>query len=164
MQAETEKARAQLKELVDTAGMVLNKPTNANNLTSHLLALSNAKKDIAAMHDTATGELKALRVEMDESQARASEFEKKCNELKALNDETMKELEKVSSKESKSARLVQELEDQLNSNYDQTQAANNRLSALQTERHSDLEKTVGQLQDAHAKITALEVSPSSLID
>ena len=137
--------------------MVLGKPTKADNLTSHILTLANAKKDIATMHDTATGELRALRVEMDESRARASEFEKKFAEMKLINDETMKELEKVSAKEQRSARLVQELEDQLNSNYDQTQAANNRLSALQTERHSELEKTVGQLQEAQTKITTLEV-------
>jgi chromosome segregation ATPase len=158
MQAEIENARNQLKELVQDASMVLNKPTNAKNLTSHLLTLVNAKKDIAALHSTATEELQALRIEMDQTLARAVESENKFNELKALNDETMKELEKVSSKELKSARLVQELEDQLNSNYDQTQTANSRLSALQTERHFELEKTVGQLQDAHTKITALEVS------
>ena len=157
MQAESDKLRSQLKELLQDCTMVLGKPTKADNLTSHILTLANAKKDIATMHDTATGELRALRVEMDESRARASEFEKKFAEMKLINDETMKELEKVSAKEQRSARLVQELEDQLNSNYDQTQAANNRLSALQTERHSELEKTVGQLQEAQTKITTLEV-------
>lgn len=157
MQAESDKLRNDLKDLLQDCTMVLNKPTNAQNLTSHILTLANAKKDIATMHDTATGELRALRVEMDESRARATEFEKKFAEMKAINDETMKELENVSAKEIRSARLVQELEDQLNSNYDQTQAANNRLSALQTERHSELEKTVGQLQEAQNKIGALEV-------
>jgi kinesin family protein 4/21/27 len=159
MQAESDKLRSQLRELLTDCGMVLNKPTTAENLTSHILTLANARKDIATMHDTATGELKALRIEMDESRSRAAEFEKKLAEMKTINDETMKELEKVSAKETRSARLVQELEDQLNSNYDQTQAANNRLSALQSERHSELEKTVGQLQEAQTKISGLEVSP-----
>ncbi|KIW06875.1 uncharacterized protein PV09_02551 [Verruconis gallopava] len=156
MQAEIEKAKNELKELLQDCSMVLNKPTNASNLTSHILTLVNAKKDIATMHDTATGELKALRAEVEETRARAAQFELKFNEMKAINDETMKELEKVSAKELRNARLVQELEDQLNSNYDQTQAANNRLSALQTERQSELERTVSQLQEAQSKIAALE--------
>lgn len=157
MQAESDKLKSQLKELLADCGMVLNKPTNTDNLTSHILTLANAKKDIATMHDTASGELRMLRVEMDESRARALEFEKRFIEMKSINEETMKELEKVSAKENRSAQLVEKLEDQLNSNFDQTQAANNRLSALQTERHSELEKTVGQLQEAQNKISSLEV-------
>ena len=164
MQGESDKLRSQLKELLQDCSMVLGKPTKVDNLTSHILTLANAKKDIATMHDTATGELRALRVEMDETRAHATEFEKKLAEMKMINDETMKELEKVSAKEQRSARLVQELEDQLNSNYDQTQAANNRLSALQTERHSELEKTVGQLQEAQTKINALEVSEMMIVE
>jgi kinesin family protein 4/21/27 len=160
LQAEVAKVKSQMTDLIDTCGMLFNKPTNSENITSHIQTLLNAKKDIGALHETATNELQNVRRELDASNARATELERKVNEMKMISDETIKELEMVSEKEMKSSRLVEELEDQLNSNYDQTQAANNRLSALQTERHMELEKTIGQFQDAQQKITALEVGYS----
>lgn len=160
LRAEVAKVKSQMTDLIDTCGMLFNKPTNSENITSHIQTLVNAKKDIGALHETATNELQNVRKELDASNARATELEKKVNELKMISDETIKELEMVSEKEMKSSRLVEELEDQLNSNYDQTQAANNRLSALQTERHMELEKTIGQFQDAQQKITTLEVGYS----
>lgn len=85
-------------------------------------------------------------------------------EFETLNAETIKELERVSDKERKSSRLVQELEDQLNQNWDQHEAANNRLSALQTERSRELQDTVvyreqleKDLEESRAKINLLEV-------
>jgi len=160
LQREVAKVKSHMTELIETCGMLFNKPTNSENITSHIQTLVNAKKDIGALHETATNELQNVREELDASNARAAELERKVNELKLISDETIKELEMVSEREMKSSRLVEELEDQLNSNYDQTQAANNRLSALQMERHAELEKTIGQLQDAQQKITTLEVSRS----
>jgi chromosome segregation ATPase len=160
LQGEVARVKSQMTELIETCGMLFNKPTNSENITSHIQTLVNAKKDIGALHETATNELQNVREELDASNARAAELERKVSELKLISDETIKELEMVSEREMKSSRLVEELEDQLNSNYDQTQAANNRLSALQMERHAELEKTIGQLQDAQQKITTLEVSRS----
>ena len=88
-------------------------------------------------------------------------------EFEIINAETLKELEKVSEKEHKSARLVQELEDQLNQNWDQHEAANNRLSALQTERTRELQDAMNhgeelekEVQESRIKIALLEVSLS----
>jgi kinesin family protein 4/21/27 len=85
--------------------------------------------------------------------------------LELINSETIKELEKVSQKERKSSRLVQELEDQLNQNYDQHEAATNRLSALQTERSQELQDALNrkenlerELEDSRIKIALLEVN------
>ncbi|KAF2401497.1 kinesin-domain-containing protein [Trichodelitschia bisporula] len=154
--AQVAKVQGELTELIETAGMVLNKPTTAANLTAHIQTLVNARKDIGALHETATNELQSVRQELEDSRARTADFERKMAELKSINDEMMKELEVLGEKEKKSSRLVEELEDQLNSNYDQTQAANNRLSALQTERQVQLEEVVGQLEDARARIATLE--------
>ncbi|QDS74214.1 hypothetical protein FKW77_002418 [Venturia effusa] len=156
LQAEVAKVKSEMTDLIETCGMLLNKPTNPENIAAHIQTLVNAKKDIGALHETATNELQNVREELEASNARAAELESKVNELKLISDETIKELEMVSEKEMKSSRLVEELEDQLNSNYDQTQAVNHRLSALQTERHVELEKTIGQLQEAQQKVTALE--------
>ncbi|TID21399.1 kinesin family protein-like protein [Venturia nashicola] len=156
LQDEVNKVKSSMTELIETCGMLFNKPTNSENITSHIQTIVNAKKDIGALHETATNELQNVRQELEASNARAAELEGKVRELKLISDETIKELELVSEKEMKSSRLVEELEDQLNSNYDQTQVVNNRLSALQTERHMELEQTIGQLQDAQQKITTLE--------
>jgi hypothetical protein len=82
-----------------------------------------------------------------------------------INTETLKELEKVSEKERKSTRLVEELEEQLNQNWDQHEAANNRLSALQTERTRELQDAIvhgeslhKEVEDSRIKIALLEVS------
>jgi chromosome segregation ATPase len=158
LQSEISKVKEEMREIIETAGMVMNKPTNASNIASHIQTLVNARKDISALHTTASDELKSVREELDAANAHAKTLEGKCKELQSISEETLKELEVIGAKEKKSSQLVEELEEQLNSNYDQTQAANHRLSAMQSERHVKLEETVGQLQDAQAKITLLEVS------
>ncbi|KAF2667627.1 kinesin-domain-containing protein [Microthyrium microscopicum] len=163
LEAELSSTQERLSNLIADTALILNKPTNYDNLTAHIQALVNARKDIGALHETATTELKSVREELDTLRTANSESDRKFNELKMINEETLKELQALGEKEQKSSRLVQELEDQLNSNFDQTQAANNRLSAIQVERHealqtaitarSDLER---ELEDAKGRIGQLE--------
>jgi chromosome segregation ATPase len=163
LQAEVTLAKNQLKELIEGAGLILNKPTNANNLTSHLQTIINSRKDILALHETATNELRSVRQELESARSDAADFERKFEQLKVINDETIKELELISEKERKSSRLVEELEEQLNSNFDQNQAAQNRFSALQTERQVLLIETQKELEESRNKIIALEVSIQDLL-
>jgi len=161
LQAEVTLAKNQLKELIEGASLILNKPTNIKNLTSHLQTIINSRKDILALHETATNELQAVRQELESVKSDAADFERKFEQLKVINDETIKELEFISEKEKKSSRLVEELEEQLNSNFDQNQAAQNRFSVLQTERQALLFETQKELEESRNKIIALEVSISS---
>ena len=158
LQAEVTKAKDQLKELIESASMILNKKTNADNLTSHIQTIINSRKDIVALHETASHELQAVRQELETSKTEAGELQRKIEQLKVINEETIKELERISEKEKKSSRLVEELEEQLNSNFDQNQAAHNRLSALQTERQVLLEDAQKELEESRARVAALEVS------
>lgn len=158
LQAEVAQTKNQLKELIEGAALILNKPTNPANLTSHLQTIINSRKDILALHETATNELQAVRQELESAKSDAVDFERKFEQLRVINDETIKELERISEKERKSSRLVEELEEQLNSNFDQNQAVQNRFSALQTERQALLAETQKELEESRNKILALEVS------
>jgi kinesin family protein 4/21/27 len=163
LEAELAKAKEQMAGMITEASMILNKPTNMSNITSHIHALVNARKDIGAMHETAASELRHARDEAELLRAAAEEADARLDELKTINEETLRELQRVSDKERKSSRLVEELEEQLNSNFDQTQAANNRLSAMQTERQEALATALAaraeldrDLQDMRARCVALE--------
>jgi chromosome segregation ATPase len=173
LEAEVAKSKQTMQNLLADAAMILNKPTNPNNLTAHLQALVNARKDIGALHETATSELNDVRQELETYKSKTTDHEKNLAELKELNQETFKELEVIKEKEQKSSRLVEELEEQLNSNFDQTQAANHRLSALQTERQLQIDETLEakaevekELEESRNKIAQLEVctlAPNSII-
>jgi chromosome segregation ATPase len=159
------KSKEEIANLMADAAMILGKPTNSRNITAHIQALVNARKDIGALHETATNELQTVRQELETIKASSAESSKRLEEMKLLNEETMKELERISEKERKSSGLVEELEEQLNSNFDQAQVANNRLSALQTERQVHMEEIVQakadiekELEDARHRISQLEVS------
>lgn len=61
-------------------------------------------------------------------------------ELTKINRDTVTELEKVSAKERKAARLVDELEEQIATTYEQHKATSSRLSIIHTERNHALEE------------------------
>ncbi|KAF2149084.1 kinesin-domain-containing protein [Myriangium duriaei CBS 260.36] len=98
-------------------------------------------REVQSMNDK-----KALEDELASLGAHNAQLQDKVGELKMLHDAALKNVDAISKKEQKSARLVQELEDQLSNNYDQTQLNNNRLSELQTEKHLQLQEAL------HAKM------------
>lgn len=162
-QAELEKSRQEVVALVAGISAALNEETDATRVQGHIEKLVQERRDLLEKHEAATTELTTAREELEKAKSHTADLESKVGELKLINEETLKELEKISDKERKSSRLVEELEDQLNSNYDQHQAANNRLSALQTERQVQLEEAfaaktdlVKDLEDSKKKIADLE--------
>lgn len=161
--AELERSHQDMVTLVQGISAALNEETDATKVQGHIEALVQERKDLLEKHESATAELATAREELEKARAHATDLENKVGQLKLINEETLKELEKISDKERKSSRLVEELEDQLNSNYDQHQAANNRLSALQTERQSQLEEAFAakidmekELEDSKKKVADLE--------
>jgi kinesin family protein 4/21/27 len=163
IQTELAKTQGTLATLLATASRVLNEDTDADKLQTHLESLVESRKTLLTQYEQATKNLEAARAELTSAAASVTALESTVGELKSLNSETLKELEKVSEKEKKSSNLVQELEDQLSQNWDQHEMANNRLSTLQAERQvqyegianakQDLER---QLDDAQARIALLE--------
>ncbi|KAF2813350.1 kinesin family protein-like protein [Mytilinidion resinicola] len=163
IQTELEKAQGTLTNLLAAASKVLNEDTDADRLQSHLESLVEGRKTLLAQYEQASKDLEAARAELSTAAANVTALESAVGELKSINADTLKELEKVSEKEKKSSNLVQELEDQLSQNWDQHEMANNRLSALQTERQVQYEginqakhELERQLDEAQARIALLE--------
>ncbi|KAF2661270.1 kinesin-domain-containing protein [Lophiostoma macrostomum CBS 122681] len=163
LQTDLNAAKANIDGLLKGISTALNEETDLASIQSKVQSLAEERTSLMTKMDQATGDLEAARAELSESVKTISSLKGTVKEFEMINAETLKELEKVSSKERKSSRLVQELEDQLNQNYDQHEAANNRLSALQTERsrelHDALQRKDGmekELEESRIKIALLE--------
>ena len=59
-----------------------------------------------SMHETAASELRHAREELEHLRATAEAADANMDELRAINEETLRELQRVSDKERKSSRLV----------------------------------------------------------
>ena len=98
-----------------------------------LQELNNVREDLAREKDF---QEKAKQAAVAEK----TKLQTAVQELTEINRDTVAELEKVSAKEKKASRLVDELEEQIATTYDQHQAASNRLSMIHTERNQALEE------------------------
>ncbi|KAI4661178.1 uncharacterized protein J4E79_004989 [Alternaria viburni] len=168
LEADLSQAKSEMATLLEGVSAVLGEETDVSNIQSHIEALVQERKSITTKLEEAQADLETHRKELTEANNTISTLKGNLKEFELINAETIKELEKVSEKEHKSARLVQELEDQLNQNWDQHEAANNRLSALQTERTRELqdamthgEELEKEVQESRIKIALLE---SQLVD
>jgi chromosome segregation ATPase len=169
LEADLSQAKSEMAMLLEGVSAALGEETDISNVQSHIEALVQERKSITGKLDEAVAELETSRKQLTEANDTISTLKGNLKEFELINAETIKELEKVSEKELKSARLVQELEDQLNQNWDQHEAANNRLSALQTERTRELQDAMNhgdelekEVQESRIKIALLEVSSSVL--
>ncbi|XP_014554661.1 hypothetical protein COCVIDRAFT_28364 [Bipolaris victoriae FI3] len=168
LEADLSKAKTEMETLLQGVSEALGEETDISTIQSHIEALVKERKSIASRLDEAVKDLESARKELADATSTINKLKGNLKEFELINAETLKELEKVSEKELKSARLVQELEDQLNQNWDQHEAANNRLSALQTERSRELqdamthsEELEKEVQESRIKIALLE---SQLVD
>lgn len=164
LREELRKAQEKMGHLVDSVAVALNQESDATKLESHVRQMANDRKTLVSQHENVTAELASVRKDFESSQKNVDILETKISELKTLNEEVLSNLQKVSEKEQKSSKLVEELEDQLNANFDAHQTATKRLSVLQTQRDSSLDEVLRskgdiekQLEDSKARITLLEV-------
>lgn len=173
LQTDLSTAKGELETLLLGISTALNQETtDVGQVPSQIESLVEARKSLTTRMDQALDDLQAARLELSDATKTIDTFKDNMKEFEVINAETLKELERVSEKEQKSSRLVQELEDQLNQNWDQHEATNNRLSALQTERSRELQEVVGHreqlekdYEDSRNKIGLLEVSnPQPLTD
>lgn len=165
LQADLTKAKTDMDTLLKGVATALGQETDFDTIHAHIESLVQERKSISAQMDQAINDLKTARQELSDATNTINTLKGNLKEFELINAETLKELEKVSEKEHKSSRLVQELEDQLNQNWDQHEAANNRLSALQTERSRELQDAIvhgenfeKEVQESRIKIALLEVS------
>ncbi|KAH7080324.1 hypothetical protein BKA63DRAFT_531276 [Paraphoma chrysanthemicola] len=161
-------ARGEMETLLQGISTVLGQETDVSTVQSHIESLVNERKTITAQMEEAVKDLQAARQELSEATGTVTTLKGNLKEFELINAETLKELETVSEKERRSARLVEELEEQLNQNWDQHEAANNRLSALQTERTRELQDAIvhgeslqKEVEESRIKIALLE---SQLVD
>jgi len=168
LQADLIRTKQDLDNLLGGVQAALGEVTDISNVQTQIESLVQERKSIATQHQQAVNDLEVARKELSQATATIGTLKGNLKEFELINAETIKELEKVSEKELRSSRLVQELEDQLNQNWDQHEAANNRLSALQTERSRELQDAVmhgeglhKEVEESRIKIALLE---SQLLD
>ncbi|KAF2463316.1 kinesin [Lindgomyces ingoldianus] len=152
LQADLSKAKADMASLLQGVSSALNEEADMATVQSRIESLVEERKSLVVRMDQAMSDLESARNELSEASDSIKALRGSVNELEKLNGETMMALEKVSEKERKSSRLVQELEDQLNQNWDQHEAANNRLSALQTERSRELQDAINRKEDMEREV------------
>ncbi|KAK3707501.1 hypothetical protein LTR37_012143 [Vermiconidia calcicola] len=133
LQKELNNAQSEKVSLLRSASSALGYETDASKLHSQIKGLVEEGKEIHTRHLKTTNELKAVQEELQSALNHTVELENRIAELKMINEESIRNLEKVQERERKSSRLVEELEDQLNNNFDSHRAATNRLSTIQGE-------------------------------
>ncbi|KAF2632241.1 kinesin [Macroventuria anomochaeta] len=163
LQTDLSRAKEELENLLQGVSIALNQEIAVGQVQSQVESLVEARKSLTARMDQALDDLQAARLELADATKTIDTLKENMKKFEVLNAETIEELERVSEKEQKSSRLVQELEDQLNQNWDQHEATNNRLSALQTERSRELQDVIvhreqleKDVEDSRAKIALLE--------
>jgi chromosome segregation ATPase len=169
LKTELSRAKDDMDSLLTVLSTALGHETDVGQVQSHIESLVQERKSIGTQMDQATNDLQTARRELSEATSIIDTLKGNLKEFELINTETIKELEMVSEKERRSARLVEELEEQLNQNWDQHEAANNRLSALQTERSRELQDAIvhkegleKEVHESRIKIALLEVSRTHL--
>ena len=158
LQNELAKAQTEKTNIVRKASSALGYETDGSKLHSQIKGLVEEGKELHTRHLKTTNELKAVQEELQNALNNTVDLENKIGALKTINEETLTKLTKVTEREKKSSRLVDELEEQLNSNFDSHQAATNRLSTMQgevTQQRIELER---ELESQKMKNQQLEVS------
>lgn len=159
MEADLKSAQGQVSDLLRSASSALGYETDPSQLHSQIKGLVEEGKELHTRHLKTTNDLKAVQEELQNALTNTVNLEAKANELKMINEEALLNLQKVSEKEKKNARLVEELEDQLNNNFDSHQQAHHRLSTMQTETVQVRMEMERELEDQKMKNNVLEVSP-----
>lgn len=157
MKADLVAAQGQVSGLLRSASSALGYETDPTQLHSQIKGLVEEGKELHTRHLKTTNELKLVQEELQNALSNTVVLENKIGELKMVNEEALLNLKKVSEKEKKSARLVEELEEQLNSNFDSHQQANHRLSTMQSETVNARMELERDLEDQKLRNNLLEV-------
>ncbi|OQO00124.1 hypothetical protein B0A48_13911 [Cryoendolithus antarcticus] len=141
--------------LLAAAAAALGTQTNATKLRSQIEGLVEEGKELHSRHTKTTNDLKLVQEELQSSLAKSTAFETQVGELKMGLEEAKINLGKMTEKERKSSRLVDELEEQLNSNFDSHRATNHRLSRMEgaaVQVRQEMEREVEELRLRNAML------------
>lgn len=157
LQSELTRTQEEKTNLLRNASSALGYETDSDKLHSQIKGLVEEGKELHGRHLKTTNELKHVQEELQSALNNTVELESKIGELKMINEEAIMNLEKVTAKEKKSSRLVDELEEQLNNNFDSHRATNNRLSTMQGEVAQQRMQLERELEEQKMRNNLLEV-------
>ena len=163
MQADLNNSQKAMSDLLRNASAALGYETDPKQLPTQIRGLVEEGKELHTRHLKTTNELKAVQEELQKAMTKTVDLENKIGELKMINEEAILNLEKISEKEKKSARLVEELEEQLNNNFDSHQRTNHRLSTMQSETVQVRMELERELEEQKMRCALLEVSRAILV-
>jgi chromosome segregation ATPase len=165
LQSDLTKAKTDMVNLLEGVSSILDETTDMDQIQSKLQTLVEERKSLTTQMDKAVGDLESARSELTDATKMVDNLKGSLKEIEGINADLLTEIKRVTDKEQKSARLVQELEEQLSQNFDQHAAATNRLSALQTERSKELQSSIDrkgelerEVEQSRIHISHLEVS------
>lgn len=158
LQTELTAAQSDKALMLRNASSALGYETDPSKLHTQIKGLVEEGKEVHARHLKTTNDLKAVQEELQNHLNHTVELENKIGELKMINEESIKNMDKIADKERKSSRLVEELEEQLNSNFDSHQATTNRLSSMQGEVAQQRIELERELENQKMRNQVLEVS------
>lgn len=158
LQSELTKSQTAHSELLAAAAAALGQPTDSTKLHTQIRSLVDEGKELHTRHMRATDDLKTVQEELQSALTNTVSLEGRIGELKLLHEEALINMRKVTDKERKSSRLVEELEEQLNSNFDSHRAATHRLSKMETETVQVRQDMERDLEEQKIKNSMLEVS------
>ncbi|KZF19439.1 kinesin-domain-containing protein [Xylona heveae TC161] len=147
-------SRGEMASLLENMSAIFKEDCSVDKMQERVRVLANDRDNLLAQHEKASLDLQEATNHGTKLQEKIEGYEKTVGELSALNDELVNEIARVSEKERKSSRLVEELEEQLASNFDQHQIASNRLSLLQNERNVQLEEAIIARAEAERELDA----------
>lgn len=148
LQAEITEAKDEMGRLLHSLATILNEEPAVNKLQSQMQALVKHKLESDARYA-------AMKEEVDRFHAENTTLRKTISELTSLNEESVREIERLNEQYQKSSRIVEDLEEQLTANFDQHLATNNRLSVLESERNHQLEEVVASKNQAVSELEAV---------
>ncbi|KAL1311824.1 hypothetical protein AAFC00_001900 [Neodothiora populina] len=167
LQQDLSRKQEDLEELLNSASAVLGHETDVGRFQGHLHDAFQRRgfhdvNEWQEKHARAIADGDATQKELQETVAKCNALESKLNEMAAINDKTLQDLEIAAQDGVKKAHLIEELEDQITNNFDRHEAATKRLSAMEG-RQAELEESLRvrrqlekELEDARAKLSMLE--------
>ncbi|QIW99110.1 hypothetical protein AMS68_004628 [Peltaster fructicola] len=156
LQEELTKSQTEHVELIALASSAFGQKTTAADLPERIRGLVDEGKELHTRHLKASGDLKSVQEELQTALTNTVSLENKIAELKTLHEEQSEAMIKLSEKERKSSRLVEELEEQLNSNFDSHVSATHRLSKMETETSQVRQEIERELEEQKLKTMMLE--------
>ena len=153
LQEELTKAHVELSQLMHSVAVALNdESADAATLQTRLQSLASERSNMTKNHEDLSEALRKAQQEIQAAKQITIDQDTKIKELTALNESTIKQVERTAQKEKKSSQLVEDLEQQLNTAFDSHKSTQNRLSSMSSAQR-DAEK---EIEEHRTRVFSLE--------